>query len=398
MPGYRRGGGRRAELRDRDVRRRAPVARQLALGRHAVLPAHRQAPAEARDRDRDPVQARPAPSVLLRRGRAARAERAGAAHPARRGHLAALRREGARDAHPDPHRQHGLRLRHRVLVADRRGVRDAAARRDARRPDELHARRTRCESRGGSSSRCSRPGSGRAARRTCTPPARGARTPPTICSPATGGAGGDRERHALDDRGDARRPPRARDVRQRARRAHEHARPRRLLRPTRAGRPDRRGGCVAAVQPPLARDHRARPATTRATSWPTRASSARRSAATATACRSAPRSCRSRAAAAGSRCRAWSPALLLPDLPVFLLWRAEPDASRVVLVAPLGARDPRRRRLDGRGAGARARSRPSSSGSPPARSPISRGRRSRAGARPSRAPSTTPRTRPRSRS
>ena len=47
-----------------------------------------------------------------------------------------------RDAHADPHRQHGLRLRHRVLVADRRGVRDAAAGRDARRPDELHRGRT----------------------------------------------------------------------------------------------------------------------------------------------------------------------------------------------------------------------------------------------------------------
>ena len=80
----------------RPTSRRALAHRQLALGRRAVLPAHRQAAAEARHRDRDPVQARAAPAVLVRRGRAARAERAGAAHPAGRGHLAALRRQGAR--------------------------------------------------------------------------------------------------------------------------------------------------------------------------------------------------------------------------------------------------------------------------------------------------------------
>ena len=36
---------------------------------HAVLPAHRQAAAQARHRDRHPVQARAAPAVLVRRGR-----------------------------------------------------------------------------------------------------------------------------------------------------------------------------------------------------------------------------------------------------------------------------------------------------------------------------------------
>ena len=83
VPRLPRGGGRGARLRHRDVHRGAAAHRQLALGRHAVLPAHRQAAAEAGDRGRDPVQARAAPAVLVRRGRAARAERAGAADPAR---------------------------------------------------------------------------------------------------------------------------------------------------------------------------------------------------------------------------------------------------------------------------------------------------------------------------
>ena len=42
-------------VRDRDVRGGPPRDRQLALGGRAVLPAHRQAAAEARDRDRHPV-------------------------------------------------------------------------------------------------------------------------------------------------------------------------------------------------------------------------------------------------------------------------------------------------------------------------------------------------------
>ena len=143
VPAYREEDGRRPELADRDLRRRAAGRRQLALGRRAVLRAHRQAPRQARDRGRDPVQARAAPAVLLRRGRAARAERARAAHPARRGHRAALRRQGAEHAHADPHRQHGLRLRHGLRDRAGRGVRDAAARRDARRRDELHPHRRR---------------------------------------------------------------------------------------------------------------------------------------------------------------------------------------------------------------------------------------------------------------
>ena len=66
-----RGGGRRPDVDDRDVRRGEAVRRQLALGRHAVLRAHGQAPRPPRDDDRDPVQARAASAVRGRRRRKA---------------------------------------------------------------------------------------------------------------------------------------------------------------------------------------------------------------------------------------------------------------------------------------------------------------------------------------
>ena len=58
-----RRAGRRRRLVHRDVRGDAAAARQLALGRRPVLPAHRQAAAEAHDRNRDPVQAAAAGGV-----------------------------------------------------------------------------------------------------------------------------------------------------------------------------------------------------------------------------------------------------------------------------------------------------------------------------------------------
>ena len=66
-PGLSRGGRGGPRLGDRDVRRRPPRDRRLALGGRPVLPAHRQAAAEARDRDRDPVPAGPPPAVRRRR-------------------------------------------------------------------------------------------------------------------------------------------------------------------------------------------------------------------------------------------------------------------------------------------------------------------------------------------
>ena len=61
MPGYREEEGVAPHSGPRPTSPRGS-ARQLALGGRAVLPAHRQAAAEARDRDRDPVQAGAAPA------------------------------------------------------------------------------------------------------------------------------------------------------------------------------------------------------------------------------------------------------------------------------------------------------------------------------------------------
>ena len=94
--GVPRGGGRRARLDDRDVRRGEALRRQLALGRHAVLRADGQAARAARDDDRDPVQARAAPAVRGDGGGGSAPERAARPRPARRGRLARDRREGAR--------------------------------------------------------------------------------------------------------------------------------------------------------------------------------------------------------------------------------------------------------------------------------------------------------------
>ena len=61
--GLPRGGRRAAGLQHRDLRGAAPGDRQLALGRRAVLPAHRQAAGAQGDRDRGHAQAGPAPGV-----------------------------------------------------------------------------------------------------------------------------------------------------------------------------------------------------------------------------------------------------------------------------------------------------------------------------------------------
>ena len=67
MPAYRSEANGAAQLEHRDLRGHEAVHRQLALGRHSVLPPHRQAPAQARDRDRDSVQARAVSAVSRER-------------------------------------------------------------------------------------------------------------------------------------------------------------------------------------------------------------------------------------------------------------------------------------------------------------------------------------------
>src|SRR4029079_7582000 len=80
-----------------------------------------------------------ASAVLPRSVGAPRGELAGAADPAGRGHLAALRRQGAVTDAVDPQRQHGLPVR--LVVPDRRagGVRDADPRCDQGRQHPVHA-------------------------------------------------------------------------------------------------------------------------------------------------------------------------------------------------------------------------------------------------------------------
>ena len=67
VPGYLEEAGVPDGLDDRDVRGAAPGGRQLALGRRAVLPAHRQAPRAQGHRDRGDAQARPPPRLPRRR-------------------------------------------------------------------------------------------------------------------------------------------------------------------------------------------------------------------------------------------------------------------------------------------------------------------------------------------
>ena len=68
VPGYLDEAGRRRQ-RHRDLRRAQGGDRQLALGRGAVLSAHRQAPAGPGVRDRDPVPPHPALDLRRRRRR-----------------------------------------------------------------------------------------------------------------------------------------------------------------------------------------------------------------------------------------------------------------------------------------------------------------------------------------
>ena len=138
VPGYAEELGK--QLRHRDVRRDQGAYRQLALEGRAVLPAHRQAPARAQDRNRRPVPPR-APLDLRRQGRAHRAQPAGHRHPARREHRAVADGQGAR-ARPRGHPPARGAARHRDARRLRRAdqahrLRTPAARPDRRRPDPV---------------------------------------------------------------------------------------------------------------------------------------------------------------------------------------------------------------------------------------------------------------------
>ena len=222
--------------------------RQLALGRRAVLPAHRQAPAEARHRDRHPVQARRR-CMLFRdtAGRAARPEPAGRSTSSRtKGISLRFAGQGAR-----ARRCASARCAMDFKYADYFGA-DAADRlRDAAL--RLHDSATRRSSIAPTWSR--RGGD------VVTPilddvgdrtpdgveayPA-GSWGPPrrTSCSRATGGSGGRRERWAAE-------PFERRVVRRRGRRRADRRRCRRTLRRSRR-RGDRRARRLLRSRSPAA--------------------------------------------------------------------------------------------------------------------------------------------------
>ena len=260
--------------------------------------------------------------------------------------------------HDDPHRAHGLPLRQRVPRRAARGVRAADPRRDARRRDAVHARRTRSRSSGRSSTRSSPPGSATGRRSRTTPPARGGRRRPTSCSTATAAPGGgtdgrcpsleelagrrrlDRARSSASSRacaratvGEARQPNQRTSVM-----THIAWVPPRVAR---GGRADARGHGGA---PPVA-DGRS---SCRSPDEPSRASTP------------SSRCAASRSATAPSASevielplrgdRALAPAsivlpLAISDLPVFLRWRGEPPFGETQWEQLVDVADRRDRRL-----------------------------------------------------
>ena len=139
------------------------------------------------------VQAGAPPALPRRRDRGPQPQRPGHPGPARRGHHAALRLEGARHPHGDPRREHGLRVRRQLHRGLPRGLRAADPRRAARRaaavPPARGGRAVLADPR--PDRRATGPSTGSRSR---TPAAAGARSPPTTCWPVTAGPGGDHDR------------------------------------------------------------------------------------------------------------------------------------------------------------------------------------------------------------
>ena len=94
--GYLEEDGISQDLHHRDLRRGQAAGRDQAVGRGAVLPAHRKADGQAGLGDRGGVQARAAPAVLAQRHRGTRLEHAGDQGAAGRGRDDPVRLQGAR--------------------------------------------------------------------------------------------------------------------------------------------------------------------------------------------------------------------------------------------------------------------------------------------------------------
>ena len=108
LPG---GGRRRSPLPNRNVRGAAAGRGQLAVGRGAVLRAHRQTAAQARHRGGAAVPATATLADHRRPSPRSETGRTDPAHPTRRGHHSAVRGEGARPSLPGPLGVHGVLLR-----------------------------------------------------------------------------------------------------------------------------------------------------------------------------------------------------------------------------------------------------------------------------------------------
>ena len=99
-----------ADSVDRNLHRLQVEDRQLALGRRAVLSAHRQIYESPSDRDRHPLPPGAICAVPRHGCGAAESQLDDPARPARRGHRARVRRQTSRSNRAVEHRQHGFRL------------------------------------------------------------------------------------------------------------------------------------------------------------------------------------------------------------------------------------------------------------------------------------------------
>ena len=191
MAGYREEPGVDPLSRTETYAAHAAERRQLALGRRAVLRAHRQAAAGAGS-PRSSLQFQRPPHLPIRADQLTELEPDALILRIQPDEGISLR-FGAKvpgPLVPGAHGEHGVLVRADVPRGVAGGVRAAAAGRAARRPDAVHPLRRGASSAGGSSTRSSqhwadRPG----ADPDSTRPRPGGRPRPTSCSPATAAPG-----------------------------------------------------------------------------------------------------------------------------------------------------------------------------------------------------------------
>src|SRR5580698_1055225 len=117
-----------ARIDHRNFRRAGSEYRQLALGRRAVLPAHRKTHERAADRDRDSVSPSAVHALPQDFGGKNSAERAGPEYSAQRRNFAQLRSESSRPGGSPRRREHGFSIRGLFRHHAFHRLRDAALR------------------------------------------------------------------------------------------------------------------------------------------------------------------------------------------------------------------------------------------------------------------------------